>query len=242
MILNDLLVILFIIGAVAVSIASGKIDRVGGVVGGLITYLLFLGTGGLGILLIGTFFVLGTLASRWQQRQKTERGLAEARGGQRGARNVVANAGVAGAVAALSWWNPAYAATSQLLVAACFAAALSDTWSSELGNVYGTRFFNVLTGKPDQRGRDGVISLEGSVAGVLGSGVMTGLYGLFEGLSTGMIIVWVAGIAGNLMDSVLGATWERRGMIGNHTVNFLNTLTAAILAFLFVRLLPFLFE
>jgi uncharacterized membrane protein len=44
--------------------------------------------------------------------------------------------------------------------------------------------------------------------------------------------VWllVAGTAGNLADSVLGATLERRGVLDNNTVNFLNTLTGALVA------------
>ena len=100
------IVLFAIAGAVILSITSGKIDRVGGTIGGLITYGLFLGVGGLGIILIGSFFVLGTLASWWKQHRKTEWGIAEARGGQRGWRNVVANAGVATLIALISWWDP----------------------------------------------------------------------------------------------------------------------------------------
>jgi uncharacterized membrane protein len=42
----------------------------------------------------------------------------------------------------------------------------------------------------------------------------------------------VAGIFGNLCDSILGASLERKQFIGNNTVNFLNTLFAAIFALL----------
>lgn len=235
MTLNDVLAILAITGAVSISIISGKIDRVGGVVGGLITYFLFLGIGSLGIALIGSFFVLGTFASWWKQEQKAAWNVAEARGGQRGWRNVIANAGVAGIIATVSWWEPDYVDSARLLVSACFASALSDTWSSEFGNIYGNRFYNVLTGKRDQRGRDGVVSLEGSAAGVLGSGIIALLYGTFEGIGYRVGIVVIAGVAGNLMDSIVGATLERKGLVGNHTVNFLNTLTAALLAYFFVK-------
>ena len=235
MLLSDTLVFIVIVAAIGVSVASGKIDRAGGVAGGLITYVLFLGSGWLGVILIGAFFVLGTLASHWKQSRKTALGVAEERGGQRGWRNVVANAGVAALVAFMSWPHLVPTDTAQLLVSACFAAALSDTWSSELGNVYGSRFYNVLTGKADQRGRDGVVSIEGSVAGVLGSAVIAGVYGLYSASLTGAITVWVAGMVGNLMDSVLGATLERKGTIGNHAVNFLNTLTAVLLAYLLVK-------
>jgi len=42
-------------------------------------------------------------------------------------------------------------------------------------------------------------------------------------------LIIIAGTAGNLTDSILGAVLERRGIIGNNMVNFLNTLTAALL-------------
>ena len=234
-IVHEVWVALAIVGAVGLSLSSGKIDRAGGVIGGVIAYLLFLGVGWLGIILIGGFFVLGTLASQWKHRQKIRWGVAESRGGRRGWRNVVANAGVVGLLAAGSWWYPAFTDTGRLLISACFAAALSDTWSSELGTVYGTKFYHVLTGKKDRRGQDGVVSVEGSVAGALGSAVVASLYGLAEGWSDGVGVVFLAGIVGNLMDSVLGATLERKGVIGNHTVNFLNTLTAVLFAYFFMK-------
>jgi len=37
---------------------------------------------------------------------------------------------------------------------------------------------------------------------------------------------------GNLFDSVIGATFERNGLIGNNFVNFLNTLFAALIGFI----------
>jgi uncharacterized membrane protein len=43
-------------------------------------------------------------------------------------------------------------------------------------------------------------------------------------------LLWiiVAGTIGNLADSILGASLERKGFIKNDVVNFLNTLFAAI--------------
>ena len=41
----------------------------------------------------------------------------------------------------------------------------------------------------------------------------------------------LAGILGTFFDSLLGATIERRGLIGNNTVNFLSTLAAAAIGF-----------
>jgi len=48
----------------------------------------------------------------------------------------------------------------------------------------------------------------------------------------GFVVCASAGIAGTFADSLLGGTLERRGLIGNNTVNFLSTLVAASLVFL----------
>ncbi len=192
--------------------------------------MLYAALGWLGVFLIGGFFVLGTAASLWKIRNKAQWGVAEARRAQRGWRNVAGNAGVAAALALLILRWPIGTELGSVLVAASFAAALSDTWSSEFGNVYGTRFYEVLTGKLGERGRDGVVSWEGSLAGLIGSVLIASLYGLFCGWGSTVVIISVAGLLGNLTDSLLGATLERSGRLGNHSVNFLATLAAMLIA------------
>jgi uncharacterized membrane protein len=44
-----------------------------------------------------------------------------------------------------------------------------------------------------------------------------------------------AGVLGTFIDSLLGATLERRGVIGNNGVNFASTFAAAAIALLLVR-------
>jgi uncharacterized membrane protein len=51
-------------------------------------------------------------------------------------------------------------------------------------------------------------------------------------------IALIAGICGLFFDSLLGATVERRGWIGNDLVNFTSTAFAAALAVLLYRLYP----
>jgi uncharacterized membrane protein len=56
-------------------------------------------------------------------------------------------------------------------------------------------------------------------------------------LSAGAILTSLgAGIGGLFFDSLLGATVERRGWIGNDLVNFTSTLFAAALATVVYRL------
>jgi uncharacterized protein (TIGR00297 family) len=162
--------------------------------------------------------------------EKRRLGLAEENKGRRTAGQVVANAGVAALLGLLAWQVPQYASLAGLMLAGSFAAATADTLSSELGNVYGRRYFNILTFRPDTRGLNGVVSLEGTLLGLAGTAVLAAAYCLGAGWGAAFGWLLVAGTAGNLMDSVLGATLERRGVLGNNAVNFTNTLTGALVA------------
>ncbi|MBO0356642.1 DUF92 domain-containing protein [Hymenobacter sp. BT186] len=204
-----------------------KLTPAGVWVGGGLGLLIFLGAGYLGLGLLGLFFGLGTAASAWRVADKRRLGLAEENRGRRTAGQVVANAGVAGGLALLSWPYPAFAPLAILMLAGSFAAATADTLASELGNIYGSRYVNILTFRPDKRGENGVVSVEGTLLGVAGSGVIAVAYCLSYGWGPWLWWLLVAGTAGNLVDSLLGATLERRGLLSNNTVNLLNTLAGA---------------
>ncbi|WP_217278568.1 DUF92 domain-containing protein [Hymenobacter sp. BRD67] len=163
------------------SVRARKLTVVASLVGGGVGLLIYLGTGFTGLALLGLFFGLGTAASAWKVADKRRLGLAEANKGRRTAGQVLANAGVAGLLGLLSWQYPALAPLGGLLLAGSFAAATADTLASELGNVYGHRFYNILTFRPDKRGLDGVISLEGTLLGLAGSAVLAVAYCLSVG-------------------------------------------------------------
>jgi uncharacterized membrane protein len=62
----------------------------------------------------------------------------------------------------------------------------------------------------------------------VGLGLGLGLCGPYR--FAGPAIAWGAAVAGNLLDSFLGATLERRGLVTNGTVNFAGTSVAGGLA------------
>lgn len=198
--------------------------------GGALGLLIFGGSGWVGIGLLALFFGLGSAASRWKVADKQRLGLAEANKGRRTAGQVLANAGVAGLLGLTAWVYAAAAPLAPLMLAGSFAAATADTLASELGNVYGRRYYNVLTWRPDVRGENGVVSLEGTGLGLAGSALIAGAYCACYGWGPAFGWLVLAGTAGNFADSLLGATLERRQLVANNTVNLLNTLVGAAVA------------
>lgn len=214
------------------SIRTKKLTVAGALTGGLIGVLIYLGAGYEGIALIGAFFLLGTIATSWKINEKQKAHIAEQNKGRRNAAQVIANGGIAGIWGLLAYLFPEKAYLFQLMIAASLAAATADTLSSELGMVYGRKFYNILTLKKDYMGMDGVVSIEGTAWGIAGSIVIGLLYAVGFGWSINLLWVVLAGTIGNLSDSLLGATLERRHIINNDVVNFCNTAIGALFALL----------
>jgi uncharacterized protein (TIGR00297 family) len=225
--------ILFIVVALAVlaSIKTWKLTVAGGITGGIMAIVIYLGVGVFGILMLGSFFLLGTSATAWQSNTKNKLGIAEKGHGQRTMGQVLANGGVAGLLGLLAIWNAENLSLWAIMTAGSLSAATADTLSSELGSLYGKRFYNCITFKKDQRGLDGVISVEGVLIGIVGSALIAVVYSAGFGWTvTKLLIVIGAGTIGNLADSVLGATLERKEILQNNMVNFLNTMVGALAA------------
>ncbi len=208
-----------------------KLTLVGTLTAGLLAVFIYGGTGITGILLLGLFFLLGTAATRWKREQKVREGLVASDSTLRDAGQVLANGGVAALCGLCAWVSPHYEVLFLWMIAGAFSAAVADTLASELGMVYGRSFFNICTFKQDKKGLDGVISLEGTLLGVVGSMLTGGLYWLSDGVQI-IVPVMVAGTLGNVVDSLLGATLERKGLLSNNGVNAVNTAAgAAAMAF-----------
>jgi uncharacterized protein (TIGR00297 family) len=220
-----------LIAGMAYSISARKLTVIAALTGAAVAVLVFAGNGFTGLAMMTTFFILGSAATSVQSNTKKDLN-ADQKGG-RTAAQVLANAGTAALCGILILVLPVHAHVLRLMMAAGFASATADTLSSELGMVYGKRFFNIITLKPDARGLDGVISVEGTLIGVAGSVIIAIVYTIGLGWTINIIWIVVAGTLGNLADSILGAVFERKGIIGNNTVNFLNTLIAALFMLLF---------
>ena len=225
-----LTIILF--AGVAYSIKAKKLTITASITGVGLAYLIYASAGYTGILMMIAFFLMGTAATGWKLQHKLKHiNAGESKSGRR-ASQVFANAGVPGMASVVMLIYPNLANLMPLLMGAAFAAATADTLSSELGIVYGQRFFNIITLKADKCGLDGVVSIEGTIFGALGSALIASIYAMGFGWNVNFLLIFFAGTSGNLFDSILGATLERKGLLGNDAVNFLNTTFAALVALL----------
>lgn len=186
--------------------------------------------------------LLTLAATRFGRARKEKLGVAEGRHG-RTASQVAANLGVAVLASIPLGFSHFFVVSHilnpdamQLALVAALAEAAADTLSSELGEVFGGEPRLLTSLRPVPAGTDGAVSLAGTLAGCGGAAVVTAVASLALRLTPAeAAIVAFAAIAGFLVDSLLGATFERRGWLNNDAVNFLSTLAAAILAAAFSR-------
>jgi uncharacterized protein (TIGR00297 family) len=227
----DMIVLAALLGGIIFSIGWKKLTVTAALVGGILGWIIYAGGGFTGLAMMTTFFVLGTVATSWKKEEKlTIRGNA-AHESTRTSGQVIANAGVAAITGLLILLSGSNKSPLLLMMAAALAAASADTLASELGMLYGRRFYHILNWRQDQKGLDGVISVEGLLVGLGGAAAIAIVYTLGQGWNLRIFLLLVAaGTVGNLTDSVLGAVFERKGRLSNNSVNFLSTLAAALFA------------
>ncbi|MEL6937643.1 MAG: TIGR00297 family protein [Cyanobacteria bacterium J06598_1] len=188
------------------------------------------------------YFFVGSAVTKVGMEKKEAYGIAEARGGVRGPGNVWGSA-LTGAICCccililqvlsiqtlstgtLSYWQPLLA----LGFVAALSTKLSDTTATEIGKAYGQRTFLITTLQPVPRGTEGAVSLEGTLAGVVGSlalALVAYSCGLISLYSVG--ICAVAAFCATTVESLIGATVEEKlGWLTHDLVNIINTTIGA---------------
>jgi uncharacterized protein (TIGR00297 family) len=190
--------------------------------GSLATFLLAViiyGTGGWQWTIpIVTFFLLSSLLSKYGRSRKNAFDQVFEKSSARDWGQVVANGGIPGLVAILSVVYPLYDLYPLYLGA--LAAVTADTWGTEIGVLTKGKTISILAFKPVEPGTSGGISEYGTIGGAIGATIVAlSGYHWYTELRTTIIIV-VGGIAGSLVDSLLGATLQaqyRCGVCGKIT-------------------------
>jgi uncharacterized protein (TIGR00297 family) len=161
--------------------------------------------------LLVIYFVASTLLSRLGRTQKEQltSGML-AKGGERDARQVIANGGIFATcllIAALA--QDKIALPMFLAALAALAAAAADTWATEIGTLFGGTPRSLLTLRPVSVGTSGGVSVAGSIAMVAGAAFIAVVARSLD-LTDDLLVVAVAGVAGAIADSLLGATLQER--------------------------------
>lgn len=208
----------------------------GAIAGAVVSFVLFASAGPGAFAALVTVFALAWITTRLGYARKQRLGTAEAKEGRRTSQ-VLANLGVAavaGLLSSMAQWRE----IALVLAAAALAEAAADTVSSEYGQAVGDSATLITTWEQVPAGTDGGITLPGTIAGLIAVFVVGAVC-----FATKLIPLRHAGIAalaaflGMLVDSVLGATLERRKILGNDAVNFLSTVVAAAIAYLVMRVI-----
>jgi uncharacterized protein (TIGR00297 family) len=208
------------------------VTNAGALAGATCCFILYVGGGPGAFAALITVFALAWITTRLGYQRKQKLGIAERREG-RNASQVLANLGAATVCAAIFALGYSQFARSKIVFLLAMSAALSeaaaDTVSSEVGQALGKRARLITNWKSVPAGTNGAVSLTGTLAGTAAAAIVSSV-SLLGGL---VPVRWLgvsvgAALLGMVVDSFLGATLERRGLLNNDSVNFLSTLVSAV--------------
>jgi uncharacterized protein (TIGR00297 family) len=176
-------------------------------------------------------------STRFRFREKESKGLQEGKSGCRGYKSILANGGVACAIAFSTLFFPhkVFMLAFPFLVAV--ASANSDVFASEIGGISNNAYLitNLEKVKP---GTNGGVSWLGLGAAFAGSLLISAAGHLLFHLSLKLVLpAALLGFVGCQIDSLLGATIEgrrltRKGLVlGKEGVNLTSIFLTSVLAF-----------
>ncbi len=168
------------------------------------------------------FFLLSSCLSKIGKKRKAAYQLMFEKSDTRDAGQVAANGGVAGIIMLCWSFFPGYGGWYFIYLVS-LASVTADTWGTELGLLSKSSPRSVITLQRVEAGTSGAVTLAGLAGGALGA-LLIALSGSFwiagSALWSGMVMIILSGVAGSLVDSVLGATVQakyRCGVCGKAT-------------------------
>lgn len=201
--------------------------------------LTFLGLKGYFVCL--TYFILGSIVTKIKMNKKEEMGIAEKRGGRRGPENVWGSAGIAMFCAIATFFfkeSDHLFELYKLGYLSSLVTKLSDTFQSEIGKAYGKTTILITNFKKVPPGTEGAISIEGYIAGIIGSFILSYcayLIGFVNDINQVKYCI-ASALFATTLESYIGASYQNNtnfNWLSNEKVNFINTFIGAILAIFF---------
>jgi uncharacterized protein (TIGR00297 family) len=222
-------VVLSIVPNLALGIAglvAGAFDRWGFLfglaAGAVITYAFGFG----GFMLVLSFVILGTAATRIRYRVKLDRMINEPRGGRRTWTKALGNLLVPASAAALAIVRPA--SLLGLFAVASLATAACDTVASEVGKAFATRCLTLPALKLQPAGAPGGISIVGTGWGVVAA-LAVGLVAVGFDL-VGLTMLGYIVLAAVMATIVEGMLRSSLGLRSTQVANLINTLLGGLIA------------
>jgi uncharacterized protein (TIGR00297 family) len=199
----------------------------GALAGALLTFLIAVAAGYGGFVMVFVVFALTVFATRFGLHRKQAAGIAERHGGRRGFQ-VLANLSAAAIAAVPAIFSPRVAPLLFAGMTAALCEAAADTVSSEIGKAVGRRAHLITNLHSVPAGTDGGITFQGTLAGIIAAWIVAAVASSFNVITDFWLLpAMLSGVAGMLLDSVLGAKLQRPGLLGNDSVNFISTAFAA---------------
>jgi uncharacterized protein (TIGR00297 family) len=191
------------------------------------------------LLLLFVFVLMSFLATKYKFALKEALGAQEGVKGERKAPNVLANGFVPALIAFIAFFDhPLFPRdVSGIVFISAIAVAASDTIASEIG-ILSPRTYLITTFEKVRPGTEGGISVLGEFS-ALTAAVFTSLLGFAVLFYSGtvpttdwnmVLIPILIGFLGCHIDSVLGATLERKKIFTKHHTNITSIALGALMA------------
>ena len=178
--------------------------------------------------LLTVFTVAGFFATLRGIDKKKAAGLQEGQRGERTWKNIVGVGLPPVLVVLLNYVYPLSPELFAILFISTITVAGADTIASEVG-VRDPKVYMITTFKRVEPGVNGGVSLTGTAMSTVASLLIAilGWFVMMGNLDILLLIPFVAGVVGNLMDSVFGAVLENTGYISKYTNNCSTALIGA---------------
>ena len=178
------------------------------------------------------YLFFGSLVTKIGYKFKRQKGIAEKRGGRRGPENVWGSAATGLFFAVMVKLDFANLLFYKIGFAASFAAKLADTFGSEIGKRFGRNTYLITSLRKVDSGTEGGISLEGTIASLVGTIFMSSIMLALSIINTKnqFLIVSISGFLATISESIIGAKFQEKYKLSNELVNSIQTSISSIFA------------